>query len=108
MPASLPHVPTVRSPGGHPQTILSLESFARAGVVENDRLPRDRVRIVESNGIGSGPESRLRFNERIGSERIFRIQYFGHRNEIDGRLLPPLGKASVPEWEITQRLDHPY
>src|ERR1039457_174527 len=47
MPASLPHVPTVRSPGGHPQTILSLESFARAGVVENDRLPRDRVRIVD-------------------------------------------------------------
>jgi hypothetical protein len=72
MPASLPHVAAVRSPGGHPQTVLSLESFARAGVVENDRLNCQIVFEFFHSGGQSGNVGHVIFFAPVLEERHYR------------------------------------
>src|ERR1700722_5781356 len=84
-----------------------LESFARAAVVEHYRLAGHRVRIMKRHGIGRGPQPRRWVYQRVGTERILRVERLGHRNEVDRRLRPTLIEAAMPEREVSQRLDLP-
>src|SRR5215469_645899 len=85
-----------------------LESFARAAVVEHDRLARHRMRVMERDSVRRGPEARLRIHQFVGADRILRVEGLGHGLLVDRRLLPPFREAAVPEGVVAQRLDLPH
>src|SRR6266403_1766864 len=84
-----------------------LEPFARAAVVEHDRLTGHRMRVVERDGIGRRPQPRWRIHECIRSDGVLGVAPLRHGDKIERGFLPPLGEAAVPERVITQRPDLP-
>src|ERR1700739_587522 len=84
-----------------------LETFARAAVIEHDRLAGHRMRVMEGDRVGRGPEPRLGIHERVGPQRVLWVAGGVHGNEVDGSLWPSFGEGAVPEGVIAQRPDLP-
>src|ERR1700676_3739188 len=85
-----------------------VEPFARAAVVNQDGAEGYGVRIVKGDGVGCGPQARCRIDQRVRAQRILWEQRLRHRSEVDGRLLPAVGKAAMPKREVAQHLDLPH
>src|SRR6266853_4612730 len=85
-----------------------VEPFARAAVVNQDGAEGYGMRVVEGDGVGRGPQARRRIDQRVRAQRILWEQRLRHRSEVDGRLLPAVGKAAMPKREVAQYLDLPH